>query len=118
MNHRRGHSLPRKVGAPDPPARILAQVTRLIVSAAGVLLLFYCARSVVLPILLALVGAMALKPPVAWLSQHRVPAPLAAALLLALLGTGVACGLIHLERPVVEWVKTAPNSLPRLREKY
>jgi len=97
---------------------VLPHITRLIVSAAGVLLLFYCASSVVLPILLALVGSMVLKPPVAWLRKYHLPVPLAAALVLAILGIGVAFGLIHLEKPVAEWVKSAPETLPRLKEKY
>jgi predicted PurR-regulated permease PerM len=117
VNHHRGHDL-SKVDALEPPTQILPQLTRLTVSVAGVLLLFYCARSVVLPILLALVGSMVLKPPVTWLRKHHLPIPLAAALVLAFIGTAVAFGLIHLERPVSEWVKSAPETLPRLRDKY
>lgn len=101
-----------------PLAPILPELTRLIVSVGGVLLLFYCARSVVLPIMLAWVGSMALAPPVAWLRLRHVPAPLAAGLVLILLGTALACGLIHFGRPVADWVKSAPETLPQLREKY
>jgi predicted PurR-regulated permease PerM len=118
VNHFRGHDLPSEADTAQPQAQILPQLTRIIVSAAGVLLLFYCARSVVLPILLALVGSMVLTPPVGWLRKHHLPVPLAAALVLALLGTGVAFALIHLEKPVADWVKSAPETLPRLREKY
>jgi predicted PurR-regulated permease PerM len=117
VNHSRSHDL-SNVDAPEPQTQVLPHITRLIVSAAGVLLLFYCASSVVLPILLALVGSMVLKPPVAWLRKYHLPVPLAAALVLAILGIGVAFGLIHLEKPVAEWVKSAPETLPRLKEKY
>jgi predicted PurR-regulated permease PerM len=93
-------------------------LAQLVVSIAGVVLLFYCARSVVLPVLLAWVGSMALKPPVTWLRERHVPAPLAAGLILMMLGAVLALGLIHFGRPVADWVKSAPETLPRLREKY
>jgi predicted PurR-regulated permease PerM len=118
MNHRSSHHRPIHVGAPEAQGKVLSQLTRLIVSAAGVLLLFYCARSVVLPILLAWVGSMALKPPVTWLRERHLPASLAAGLVLAILGAALAFGLIYFGRPVAEWVKSAPETLPRLREKY
>ncbi len=116
VNHQAG----QRSRAPSPGARgpILPQLTRLIVSAAGILLLFYCARSVVLPILLAMVGWMALKPPVAWMRDHRIPGPLGAALVIGALLSGVAFGLVHLERPVADWIKSAPDTLPRLKGKY
>jgi predicted PurR-regulated permease PerM len=101
-----------------PRVPMLAKITWLIVSAAGVLLLFYCARSVVLPVLLAWVGSMVLHPPVSWLRQHHVPAPLGSALVLILLGAVLGFGLIQFGRPVADWVNSAPETLPRLREKY
>jgi len=118
MNHRTSFHRMIQVDAPEPRGQILSRVTRLIVSTAGVLLLCYCARSVVVPVLLAWVGSMALKPPVTWLRHRHVPAPLAAGLILAGLGAALAFGLIHFGRPVADWVQSAPETLPRLREKY
>ncbi len=97
---------------------MLSRATQLIVTAAGVLILFYFARSVVLPVLLAWVGALALRPPVTWLRHRHIPAPLGAALVLLLLAMILSFGLIHFGRPVADWVKSAPETLPRLREKY
>jgi predicted PurR-regulated permease PerM len=97
---------------------LLSQVTRVIISIAAVLLLFYCASSVVLPVLLAWVGSMALYPPMNWLRAHRIPAPVATVLILGILITGLGFGLVHLGRPISDWVRSAPESLPRLREKY
>src|SRR5580658_997942 len=118
MNHRVGHSRRRRAEnvARHPP--VLPQLNRLIVSATGVLLIFYYARPVVLPILLAWVGSMALTPLVTWLRVRHVPAPLAAGLILILLSAAVACGLIHFGRPVADWVKSAPETLSHLRTKY
>lgn len=97
---------------------MLAQATRLVITCAGFLLLFYCARSVVLPVLLAWVGSMALGLPMNWLRAHRIPAPLSAAVILVILMAGLIWGLVNLGRPVSDWLRTAPASLPRLREKY
>src|SRR5580658_9906544 len=118
ISDRWNHTSSRRLRRPAGNASILSQLTRLIVSAAGVLLLFYCAHSVVLPVLLAWVGSMALKPPVTWLREHHFPASLAAALVLILLATVLGIGLMHFGRPVAEWVKSAPETLPRLQEKY
>jgi predicted PurR-regulated permease PerM len=96
----------------------LAQTTRMIISLAAVLLLFYCASSVVLPVLLAWMGSMALFPPMNWLRAHRIPAPLATVLILGILITGLGFGLVNLGRPISDWARSAPESLPRLREKY
>src|SRR5580658_5890588 len=118
MNDRVRHSRRRRAENVARHAPVLPQLNRLIVSAAGVLLIFYYARSVVLPILLAWVGSMALTPLLTWLRVRHVPAPLAAGLILTLLSAALACGLIHFGRPVADWVKSAPETLPRLREKY
>lgn len=100
------------------PEMMLARVTGAVICLAAVLLLFYSASSVVLPVLLAWVISMALYPPMSWLRAHRIPAPLAAVLILGLLIAGLGAGLVHLGRPVSDWVRSAPASLPRLREKY
>jgi predicted PurR-regulated permease PerM len=118
MNHRAGHSNSKRSGKPDGAESVLSQTTCLIVSVAGVLILCYFARSVVLPVLLAWVGAMALKPPVAWLRHRHIPAPVGAALVLLILAMVLGFGLIHFGRPVADWVKSAPETFPRLREKY
>lgn len=118
MNHRIGHSRRIQTGEVEAQTPILPQVTRVIISGAGILILFYFARSVVLPVLLAWVGWMALTPPVTWLRGHRVPSPVAAGLVLVMLGAALGFGLVHLGKPVADWVKQAPETLPRLREKY
>jgi predicted PurR-regulated permease PerM len=100
------------------PDAMLSYATRLIITCAGFLLLFYCASSVVLPVLLAWVASMALYPPMTWLRKHRIPAPVSAAILMGILVAGLGWGLVNLGRPVSDWLRTAPESLPRLRQKY
>jgi predicted PurR-regulated permease PerM len=108
---------PRSRTERDPQA-VLSQTTRLIITCAGLLILFYSAKSVVLPVLLAWVASMALYPPMKWLRAHKVPAPVGAGLILVLVTAGIVWGLISLGRPVSEWIQSAPEDLPRLRQKY
>ena len=53
----------------------------------------YVARSVVLPVLLAWVASMTLKPLVRWLHAGRVPTPIAAGLVVTLVVTGTYSGI-------------------------
>jgi predicted PurR-regulated permease PerM len=53
-----------------------------------------------------------------WLRRHRIPAPISAAILLGVLVAALGWGLVNLGRPISDWVRTAPESLPRLHEKY
>jgi predicted PurR-regulated permease PerM len=78
----------------------------------------YFGRSILLPLLLAWMIAMTLKPPVLWLRQRRLPSSLAAALVLGtfLLGVGLAVG--WLGRPTVEWIQSAPEHVTQLKNKY
>jgi predicted PurR-regulated permease PerM len=100
------------------PQVVLSQTTRLIITCAGILILFYAAKSVVLPVLLAWVASMALYQPMTWLRAHKIPAPIGAGLLLGILTAGLIWGLVSLGKPVSNWIQSAPESLPRLREKY
>ena len=78
----------------------------------------YLAQSVVLPVLLAWVICMTLKPTVRWLQRCRVPTTLAAALVVALAVAGVGTGMVYLGQPAIEWMQTAPEKVPRLKEKF
>jgi predicted PurR-regulated permease PerM len=78
----------------------------------------YFARSIVLPLLLAWVAAMTLKPPVTWLRAVHVPASLAAAMVLGVFLFGAGWGGLWLGRPAVAWVKSAPEKIPQLKDKY
>jgi predicted PurR-regulated permease PerM len=118
LNHRGSHPSPRPKSGAAAQGEFLPRLAWLTIIAGGLLLLCYYARVVVLPILLALVGSMALKPPVNWLRKRHLPGPVAAGLVLATLIATLVCGLINLGRPVAEWVKSAPETLPRLRQKY
>jgi len=59
-----------------------------------------------------------LKPLVRWLQNCRVPAPLAAGLVVTLVVIVLGVGTMHLGRPAMEWLQSAPENVPRLKEKF
>src|SRR3954465_10941065 len=74
----------------------------------GTIAFFYFARPFVLPVVLACVAGMTLKPLIRWLSQCHIPPALSAALVLGLLVCGVAIGFFELGRPALTWMNEAP----------
>lgn len=98
------------------PARKVTSVEIALV-VLGVVAFLYFARPVVLPIFLACVGGMALKPLIRWLSQYHVPPGLSAAVVLSLLVVGVAIGFIRLGHPALAWMNDAPQHMTELRQK-
>jgi len=109
--------------AESPPAEVIAAaVTKVtppqgIVIVLGTIAFLYFARSVILPIFLACVAAMTLKPLVRWLSNCRVPPPLGAGIVLCILVGGVMLGFLQLGRPALLWINDAPQHLTELRQR-
>jgi predicted PurR-regulated permease PerM len=92
-----------------PPPRRSVAVTGLFVLAAFYTL-YFC-RSLLLPLVLAMLLSLLLTPVVRGLKRLRIPPPLGAGLvLLALLG-GVGCGIYELTAPAAAWMQRAPQSL-------
>jgi predicted PurR-regulated permease PerM len=83
----------------------------------GTITFLYFARPVVLPIFLACVAGMALKPLIRWLSYCHIPPALSAAVILCLLVSGVAIGFLQLGRPALTWMNEAPEHMTELRQR-
>lgn len=83
----------------------------------GVMAFLYFARPVVLPIFLACLAAMALKPLIRWSSCCRIPPALSAAVVLCLLVTVIGIGFFQLGRPAMRWVNNAPQHMTELRQR-
>jgi predicted PurR-regulated permease PerM len=77
----------------------------------------YFARPVILPIFLACVAAMTLKPLIRWLSYCHIPPALSAAVVLCLLVSGVAIGFFQLGHPASTWINEAPQHMAELRQR-
>jgi predicted PurR-regulated permease PerM len=102
---------------PDAAPAAKATPVQISLLALGAVAFLYFARPVVLPVFLACVGGMTLKPLIRWLSQCRIPPALSAAAVLLLLVAGVTVGFIHLGRPALTWMSEAPQHTAELRQK-
>ena len=77
----------------------------------------YFARPVVLPVFLACVAGMTLKPLIRWLSCCHIPPALSAAVVLCFLVTAVGVGFFQLGRPALTWMNEAPQHMTELRQR-
>jgi predicted PurR-regulated permease PerM len=102
---------------PGPATVVKATPVQITLVALGAVAFLYFARPVVLPVFLACVGGMALKPLIRWLSQCHIPPSLSAAVVLSFLITGAGVGFFELGRPALAWMSEAPQHLAELRQK-
>ena len=109
-----GRSAPSRDGA----RREITHLTRITVLVVSAIAFAYFARSVVVPVLLAWLGAIVLDPPVRWLGQKHVPKYIGSLLVVGVVVLAVSYGAYNLGRPAVDWAKAAPEKLPVLKEKF
>ena len=83
----------------------------------GAVAFLYFARPVFLPIVLACLAGMTLKPVMRWFSRCHIPPALGAAIVLGLLVAAVGIGFFQLGRPAEAWMNDAPEHMTRLRQK-
>ena len=83
----------------------------------GTAAFLYFARPVILPVFLACVAGMTLKPLIRWLSYLHIPPALSAAVVLCLLVSGIAIGFFQLGRPALTWMAEAPQHMAELRQR-
>jgi predicted PurR-regulated permease PerM len=86
-----------------------------IVVALGIVAFLYFARPVMLPLLLACLAAMALKPLMQWLSVLHIPTAPSAALVFVALIAALSIGFLQLGRPAIHWIDDAPEHMTELR---
>lgn len=113
LSERESQSAPAGIATPtgSTPAQI-------VIGAVGVIAFLYFARPVVLPLFLACVLGITLKPPIRWLSNCYFPPALSAAVILCLLITLAGIGFFQLGRPAVAWVNEAPQHMTDLRQRF
>jgi len=83
----------------------------------GTMAFLYFARPVVLPVFLACVAGMTLKPLVRWLSYCHIPPAVSAAVVLSLLVASITIGFIELGQPALAWMNEAPQHMTDLRQR-
>src|ERR1700684_180031 len=99
--------------APVTPADAAVPVktvpTQWILIGLGTIAFLYYARPVVLPVFLAILAAMALKPLMRWLGFLRLSPGPAAAIVFVVLVTALVVGFVQLGRPAVKWIDDGPQ---------
>jgi len=83
----------------------------------GTIAFLYFARPVILPVILACLAGMTLKPLIAWLSEYHIPRAISAAVVLGLLVAALGIGFFQLGRPALNWMDAAPQHLTELRQR-
>ncbi|MGE5732304.1 MAG: AI-2E family transporter [Gemmatimonas sp.] len=103
---------PGDVDSSRPASRISIVIVCLIVIAT-----LRLGRTLVLPIVIAMLLTLTLSAPVRWLERKRVPGRLAAALVVfGAIGAGVSAATL-LASPAMEWVASAPKTIKTLEAK-
>jgi predicted PurR-regulated permease PerM len=90
---------------------------QIVIIVLGVIAFLYFARPVILPVFLACVAGMTLKPLIRWLSYCHIPLALSAAVVLCLLVAAVGIGFFQLGRPALMWMNEAPQHMTALRQR-
>jgi predicted PurR-regulated permease PerM len=104
-------------GSSSTAAAARTTPVQIVLMVLGTMAFLYFARAVVLPVFLACVAGMALKPLIRWLSNGHLPPALGAAVVLSLLMAAVAIGCVQLGRPAVAWMNDAPEHMTQLRQR-
>jgi predicted PurR-regulated permease PerM len=115
----RGEALNGEPTPTQPVALTLSKtaLAQMVLIMLGTIAFLYFARPVLLPIFLACVAGMTLKPLIRWSSCRNIPPPLSAAAVLSLLVACVVIGFIHFGRPAMKWVDDAPQHMTELRQR-
>ena len=75
------------------------------------------ARTVFMPITLALLLGLLLAPVIRFLKQYHVPEPVGAALVLVAVGSVIGYGAYRLSEPAAEWFAKAPSAIRQIEYK-
>jgi predicted PurR-regulated permease PerM len=113
-------SAPSSESVLDPAAdavKIKTTPAQLVIILLGLVAFLYFARAVMLPVFLAFVATITLKPFVRWGCSCHIPPAISATLLLGLLAAAISIGSVQLVRPALEWMKEAPEHMAALRQR-
>jgi predicted PurR-regulated permease PerM len=106
--------------SPDSPGNTATNKTpvfqNVLIVFSTIAFLFF-ARPVVLPVFLAVVGAMTLKPLIRWLSEFHLHPAISAVVVLCLLVSAIAIGFLQFSQPAIAWMNDAPTHMAQLRQR-
>ena len=108
-------------GDPPPAERFIARAkatpAQIVLMVLGAIGFLYFARPVLLPVVLACVGTMLLKPIIRWASCCHIPPTVSAAVALCFLVGAFGVGFFQLGRPAMTWMNEAPQHMTELRQR-
>jgi predicted PurR-regulated permease PerM len=104
-------------GGPGEPPGMRSTRAQLVMVTLGLIAFLYFAQPVVLPIFLACMATMALKPLMRWLSLLRIPTVVSATIVICLLAAAIGVGSVQLGRPAVRWMDEAPQHMIEVRQR-
>jgi predicted PurR-regulated permease PerM len=113
-------NIPGEKESPAQPTALKlskAALAQIILIVLGAITALFFARPVLLPIFLACVAAMTLKPLIRWSSCAHISPTVSAAVVLLTLVAGVAIGFVQFGRPAMAWVDSTPQHMTELRQK-
>ena len=100
------------------PARAKTPPVQIALIALGTTAFLYFARPVLLPIFLACIAAMTLKPIIRGFSSCHISPPVSAAVVIGLLVAAIGIGFFQLGRPALTWMNEAPQHMTELRQRF
>ena len=103
-----------QASTPAAPKTTHVQIVLIVL---GAIAFLYFARPVVLPVVLACVVGMTLKPLIRWLSCCHIPPAVSAAVLLCFLVSALGIGFFKLGHPALTWMNEAPQHMTELRQR-
>ncbi|MFB3910340.1 MAG: AI-2E family transporter [Candidatus Eisenbacteria bacterium] len=84
----------------------------------AILYTLHAARGLLVPIVIAQYLTFLLLPPVRWLHRHRVPFPVAGALVLLVFVSAAALLAYEVASPAAQWTNRLPESLHRVEQRF
>jgi len=107
------------VDSPPPPAESPKTTTpaQIVLLILGVIAFLYFARPVLLPVFMAVIAGMVLRPVTRLLAQYWIPPGVSAALLLLISVGAFGIGFFQLGRPALAWISDAPQHVAELRQR-
>ena len=103
--------------SPGLPGINKTSLAQSVIMVFGAIAFLYLARPVVLPIFLAVVAAITLKPLIRGLSECHLRPAFSSALVLLLLMTAMGMGFLKLGQPAMAWMNEAPAHMAELRQR-
>jgi predicted PurR-regulated permease PerM len=100
-----------------PTVVVKATAAQIVLIVLGTIAFLYFARPVILPVFLACIAGVTLKPLMRWAALCRIPPTIAGAVVLCLLMTAIGVGFFQLGRPALAWLNDAPLHMTELRQR-